>query len=134
VLTHGERSRYAHWFAIEWTASGSGPGRRRVVLPILGDDVDRVIERGELSLKLSDSGEVRLAYFEHSFPLDPDTLPPELQLVQLDPGVASEALALFTAGAGSPRLRALLEAQHYRLLDWRDRKSTRLHSSHVSIS
>ena len=115
VLEHGERSRYARWFDIDWDASGHGGEAGRVVLPLLGDELDQVIERGELGLKQSPAGQIRLAYFEHSFPLDPNTLPPELQLIELDPGVRQEALAAFAGEHGRSRIRELVESQHYRL-------------------
>ena len=73
VLTHGERSRYAEWFDIDWAVRLD---TRQIVLPVLGDDLDRVLERGELELLIGDDGDLRLAYFTHSFPIDPASLPP----------------------------------------------------------
>ena len=119
VLEHGERSRYSHWFDIDWGSSTRSAGDGRVVLPILGDELDQVIDRGELTLRASPTGRLRLTYFEHSFPLDPTTLPPELQLVQLDPGVRSEALADFTRDPGRQGLKELAEDQHYRLCSFK---------------
>src|SRR3954463_15588062 len=55
VLTHGERSRYARWFDIEWAMHED----RRVVLPILSDDLDGVLERAELRIDVTD-GKARL--------------------------------------------------------------------------
>jgi (1->4)-alpha-D-glucan 1-alpha-D-glucosylmutase len=115
VLERGERSRYARWFDIDWGTSRRSAGDGRVVLPILGGELEQVIDRGELTLRASAAGHMRLAYFEHSFPLDPTTLPPELQLVQLDPGVRSEALADFARESGGHALKELVDAQHYRL-------------------
>src|SRR5436190_17640643 len=37
VLTYGERSRYARWFDIDWSAAPNE--RRRLILPILGDEL-----------------------------------------------------------------------------------------------
>jgi (1->4)-alpha-D-glucan 1-alpha-D-glucosylmutase len=117
VLTHGRASRYADWFDVEWRA----PTRRlagRVLLPVLGDTLDQVLARGELSLDASDTG-VRVRYFEQHFPIDPATLPPELEVAQRDPS-AREMLAGWSAGEhGQARLRALLDAQHYVLAFWR---------------
>src|SRR4051812_42624368 len=78
VLTHGERSRYAKWFDIDWTPDSAG--HRKLVLPVLGDELDRVLERGELSVRVREGEPPRIAYFENSFPLEPASLPPELQL------------------------------------------------------
>ncbi|HEX7019838.1 MAG TPA: alpha-amylase family glycosyl hydrolase, partial [Gemmatimonadaceae bacterium] len=116
VLRHGEGSRWAHWFDIDWAAAGAA--RHHVVLPVLGDEVDRVIDRGELIVRIDESG-TRVSYFDKSFPVDPTTLPVELQLAQFDPAAIPEALKKFRGASGRPELRALLEAQHYRLVFWR---------------
>lgn len=117
VLTHGERSRYARWFDIDWSAS---PGEaRQVVLPILAAELDRVLEQGELSVGLSASAPPRITYFHHSLPIDPASLPPELQLAELDAAETGELAQLYSGRLGRERLRALLAAQHYRLVHWR---------------
>jgi (1->4)-alpha-D-glucan 1-alpha-D-glucosylmutase len=72
VLTHGSASPYARWFDIDWRSSNPELWGR-VLLPVLGGRRLRVAERGELSVRLLD-GQLRLCYFEHSFPLDPSTL------------------------------------------------------------
>ena len=114
VLTHGERSRYARWFDIDWTA-----GRKKVVLPVLGDELERVLERGELSVRLIEGETPRIQYYAHSFPVDPSSLPPELQLAQVDPEETGELTRLFSGVEGRDRLRALLVAQHYSLVFWK---------------
>lgn len=116
VLEHGERSRYARWFDIDW---GRAETRGKVILPVLGDTLDRVLERGELSVAVDAGAAPRLVYFHQSFPLDSATLPPELQLATEDPAETRELAALFSGKQGSDRLRTLLELQHYRLMDWR---------------
>jgi (1->4)-alpha-D-glucan 1-alpha-D-glucosylmutase len=112
VLTHGERSRFAPWFDIEWN-------HHKLILPILGDELDRVLERGELSVKLIEGETPRLVHFSHSFPIDPASLPPELQLAQVDPEEAGALAEAYASPEGRDRLRALLDAQHYRLVFWR---------------
>jgi len=57
VLTHGQQSRYAHWFDIDWS-------RGRLLLPVLGSGA--AVEE----LRIVD-GELR--YHEHRFPLAPGT-------------------------------------------------------------
>ncbi|HEY3504163.1 MAG TPA: malto-oligosyltrehalose synthase [Actinocatenispora sp.] len=78
VLRLGAGSAYAHWFDVDW-AHGGG----RLVLPVLGDE-----DAPELSIV---DGELR--YFEHRFPLAPDT------------------------GGGTPA--EVHDRQHYRLVSWR---------------
>ena len=121
LLTHGERAPRARWFDVDWEAHP----RRKLVLPVLGDELDAVMARGELRLSISESGGVRLAYFDHSFPLDPATVPEELQLVQWDPHARDAAVAWAAGDEGRARLRALLEDQHYALVFWR-RAPTRI--------
>jgi (1->4)-alpha-D-glucan 1-alpha-D-glucosylmutase len=118
VLTHGERSRYARWFDIDWSSTDGRAAK--VVLPVLGDDIDRVLERGELSVTVGDGDTPRLRYLQQSFPLDPATLPPELQLTTFDAEETGELAHLFSGRAGRDRLRALLDDQHYRLVPWRE--------------
>lgn len=67
VLENGRFSPYASWFDIDWEGEGRG-ARRRLLLPILGDDLGSVLSRGELSLGLDDDG-LHIRYFEARFPL-----------------------------------------------------------------
>jgi len=117
VLMYGERSRYARWFDIDWSANAVG--RRKLVLPILGDELDRILERGELSVRLEPDNTPRIAYVDRSFPIDPSTLPPDLQLTQFDPEETRELATLYSGAKGGDRLRALLDAQHYQLVSFR---------------
>jgi (1->4)-alpha-D-glucan 1-alpha-D-glucosylmutase len=54
VLSDGQAAPTAHWFDIDWAA-----GEGRVVLPVLGDDVDALTRDGDL-----------LRYHDHVFPAD----------------------------------------------------------------
>ena len=76
VLTHGTASRYARWFDIRWTATAE-PLKGHVLLPILGDKLPNVIERGEIGVALVD-GKLRLKYFDNDFPINPATYPPAI--------------------------------------------------------
>ena len=117
VLAHGPASRYARWFDVEWRA----PTRRlanKVLLPVLGDTLDAVLDRDELSLDIAEHG-VRVRYYDHHFPIDPATLPPELELAQRDPHAMSAAREWSAGDEGRERLRALLDRQHYALDFWR---------------
>jgi (1->4)-alpha-D-glucan 1-alpha-D-glucosylmutase len=115
VLAYGQRSRYASWFDIDWD-----PPRRalrgRVLLPVLGDALDAVLARGELTLVPGD-GAVRVRYGDLTFPLDPATVPETLARAGASGGGALERLA--AGREGHRRLRALLDAQHYLLASWR---------------
>lgn len=72
VLRHGQASRYAHFFDISWH-----PLKRaldgRVLLPVLGDQYGRVLERGELQLR-REGGHFTLQYWERTLPLSPRSL------------------------------------------------------------
>src|SRR6185503_8834945 len=114
VLERGQSSRFAAWFDIEWDAPHA---KGQVILPVLGDELDRVLERGEMTLRISDTGS-RIAYFDKTFPLNPATLPKEIQLAQLDPEGRAAADAWAAGEEGKKRLRRLLRAQHYRLRFW----------------
>jgi (1->4)-alpha-D-glucan 1-alpha-D-glucosylmutase len=57
VLRFGRESPYAHWFDIDWS-------RGRILLPVLGDDAQLEVKGDELH------------YFDHRFPLAPDTAAP----------------------------------------------------------
>lgn len=115
VLERGRASRFAQWFDIDWDAPAA---RGKVVLPVLGDELSKVLARGEITLRIGDSG-ARLGYFDATFPLDPATLPRELQLAQLDPAARPAAEQWADGPEGQKRLRALIAAQHYALRFWR---------------
>jgi (1->4)-alpha-D-glucan 1-alpha-D-glucosylmutase len=116
VLARGRSSRFGDWFDIEWDAPHAAG---KVVLPVLNDELDRVLELRELKPRIRDSG-ARLEYRGRTFPLDPATLPREFQLAQLDPAARAEVDAWASGDAGRSRLRKLLAAQHYTLAYWRD--------------
>jgi (1->4)-alpha-D-glucan 1-alpha-D-glucosylmutase len=71
VLENGPSSPYAKYFDIDWRPIKSEL-HDRVLLPILGDQYGRVLERGELKVHF-DSGVFYLTYFEHQFPIAPGT-------------------------------------------------------------
>ncbi len=81
VLANGHASGFARWFDIDWRASDREL-RSRILLPILGDPLSDVLQRGEIALE-APNGVPRVRYFEHHLPLDPSTMF----------GVLSDALA-----------------------------------------
>ena len=71
VLENGPSSAYAGYFDIDWQPLKSDL-RDKVLIPILGDQYGRVLERGELKVQY-ESGRFFLRYFEHEFPIAPGT-------------------------------------------------------------
>ncbi|MGI8890457.1 MAG: malto-oligosyltrehalose synthase [Chthoniobacterales bacterium] len=71
VLENGPSSAYAPFFDIDWRPLKSDL-RDKVLIPILGDQYGRVLERGELRVHF-DGGRFFLRYFDHEFPIAPGT-------------------------------------------------------------
>ncbi|MBN2357990.1 MAG: malto-oligosyltrehalose synthase [Deltaproteobacteria bacterium] len=72
VLENGPASRYASFFDVEW-APPEERLRNRVMLPVLGDHVGRIIDRREIRLA-RDGGSFTLHYHEHCVPAAPRSL------------------------------------------------------------
>ena len=67
VLEHGQGSRYAHVFDIDWTPAKPELAGK-VLLPLLGDQYGAVLERGELRLELNE-GVFTVRYYDTVLPL-----------------------------------------------------------------
>jgi (1->4)-alpha-D-glucan 1-alpha-D-glucosylmutase len=78
VLENGPSSSYAAYFDIDWQPLKSDL-RDKVLIPILGDQYGRVLERGELKVHY-ECGRFFLRYFEHEFPIAPGTYRHLLQI------------------------------------------------------
>jgi (1->4)-alpha-D-glucan 1-alpha-D-glucosylmutase len=89
VLLHGPDARWAHAFDIEWDAPGADG---RLVLPLLGSPRAEAVASGDLRL-VQEDGERRIAYYDGRYPV--------------------------AAGSEGAGVEAVLDAQHYRLEDWR---------------
>lgn len=89
VLTHGQASRYARFFDIDWS--------RKLVLPILGDPLAKVLDDGQIAVERRDGRAEIVAYGEHRLPVRDE-----------DQEVAD-----------TTPLADLLDRQHYRLASWR---------------
>jgi malto-oligosyltrehalose synthase len=116
VLRRGPASSYARVYDIDWAA---GDDREHLVLPVLGAPLGEVLERHELSLELVD-GEPHFRYLDQRFPLAPGTL--DACVAGTGPAALKVDLLNRLAGDRGAQLRALLDAQHYRLEYWRSAK------------
>ena len=73
VLENGPSSPYAHYFDIDWhpaTSKAAFLQDNRILLPVLGNLYGNVLENGELSVGLDETG-FFLRYYERKIPLDP---------------------------------------------------------------
>jgi len=73
VLENGRGSKYAAFFDIDWHPLKEEL-EEKVLLPILGDQYGRVLERGELKLSFEAAG-FSLTYFETRLPINPRSYP-----------------------------------------------------------
>lgn len=102
VIEHGEKSRYARHFDIDWS--------RRLTLPFLGEPFETALENGEITVKADpDSGKPVLAYYDALYPLKPETWQ----------DAKNEVLALSDPTA----ITELHQRQPWRLMCWRDAAS-----------
>jgi len=95
VLENGPSSTYAPWFDIQWKPLKSDL-EDKVLLPILGDQYGRVLERGELQVRF-EAGAFYLRYYDHEFPIAPGTYRHILQIAldKLEPFRNEEFYAEF---------------------------------------
>jgi len=121
VLEHGPESRFATFFDIDWYPFKTEL-RRKLLLPILGDQYGQVLERGELQVRFEE-GRLVLAYFDHRLPINVRHVPPLRGIADKSPEDRERILAAFRGTPGQPRsfdaLHELLEEQAYRLAYWR---------------
>jgi (1->4)-alpha-D-glucan 1-alpha-D-glucosylmutase len=81
VLENGPASPYARYFDIDWrpaTVKAAALQENKLLLAILGDLYGNVLENGELTVHLDESG-FFVRYHEHRFPVDPGSYGPVLQ-------------------------------------------------------
>lgn len=72
VLENGPSSLYASYFDVDWDPPEARL-RNTILIPVLGDHYGRVLEKGELTV-VRDVAHFRLAYAEHRYPLNPNSL------------------------------------------------------------
>jgi (1->4)-alpha-D-glucan 1-alpha-D-glucosylmutase len=94
VLENGPASRHAHAFDIDW-AGRDAQSTARVLVPVLADQIGRVLEAGELAVARQ-GGSFTVCYFDHELPLSPRTL--------------DELLGQAAVAAGSDELGSLATA------------------------
>jgi (1->4)-alpha-D-glucan 1-alpha-D-glucosylmutase len=92
VLKHGQTSRYAPYFDIDWNAEDPAL-RGKVLLPVLGKPLNEAIDAGELAFAQGSDG-LEVHYYQQRFPVAADV------------------------NSRQP-LAELLAQQHYRLAWWR---------------
>ncbi len=98
VLENGPGSPGARFFDVDWAPMKTAL-KSKVLLPILGDQYGRVLERGELRLEFT-GGQLVVKYFDYELPVNP----------KLAPQVLRRAVAPLTTelGADSPQLHEFL--------------------------
>lgn len=95
VLENGPASPYAEFFDIDWSASARSDLQGRVLVPILGEPYGKVLEAQQLRLAF-EAGEFSIHYFEHRFPVAPESyaqiLSQNLEEIERTLGAESPAL------------------------------------------
>ncbi len=77
VLENGPGSSGARFFDVDWAPVKTAL-KSKLLLPVLGDQYGRVLERGELRLEFVD-GQLVLKYFDHELPINPKFAPQVLR-------------------------------------------------------
>lgn len=85
IVEWGKDSRFHHFFDVNWM--------RRLTLPFLGDDFDKVLAAGDLTLLLDrDAGCLAFGYFESHYPVAPGSY--AIALGSIDHPLADSLIAL----------------------------------------
>jgi (1->4)-alpha-D-glucan 1-alpha-D-glucosylmutase len=110
VLVDGQGSPYSLFFDIDWEVDEPRL-RHRVLLPVLGDQVGRVLEDGLIRLVRED-GTVLVAYFDNRYPLSMETIA-ELLAATRDARVGEvvAAIAHLPTGVDGPSRRQRFAAR-----------------------
>lgn len=94
VLENGQASAFASYFDIDWRPATNKAvflQENRVVFPILGDLYGNVLAKGELALKIEDTG-IHVRYYDTRLPLDPKSYEAILRrALEQSPGLAELA-------------------------------------------
>lgn len=100
VVKFGRESKYARFFDVDWS--------RPITLPFLSDTFEKVLESGDLTVKLHpETAQPSIEYLGTFYPLNPSSYAGDDICISPDKN----------------RLRQLHEQQPYRLTSWRDASS-----------
>ena len=119
VLENGPAAQHARYFDIDWEPL-KPELRGKVLLPVLGDQYGRILDKGELQLVFdAEHGEFSVYYYEHRFPVDPRQYPKILRrrIERLKSWLGAEAevepafLSLITAFGHLPERSETSEAK-----------------------
>jgi (1->4)-alpha-D-glucan 1-alpha-D-glucosylmutase len=110
VLADGQGSPYASFFDIDWDVDEPRL-RHRVLLPVLSDQIGRVLEDGQIRL-VREEGSLLVAYFDNRYPLSIETVA-ELLAATRDPRVGEvvAAVAHLQPAVDEPTRRQRFEAR-----------------------
>ncbi|MGE5257720.1 MAG: malto-oligosyltrehalose synthase [Hyphomicrobiales bacterium] len=126
VLAEGPQSRHAGFFDIRWDHPDPLT-RNKVLLPVLGDEIEHCLESGEIRIRRH-GPDIFVSYFEHEFPISKRSRHELLRAstgASNHPGTLDETAdraldRLIAAINAEPvRLKGFLDLQHYRLVFWR---------------
>jgi (1->4)-alpha-D-glucan 1-alpha-D-glucosylmutase len=110
VLQHGQASRYATFFDIDWNSADPAL-YRKVLAPFLGEPYGESLRSGAITIARDDGGAPFVRYFDNRFPI---RVADHAEIAASAPDAYDPATE-----AGRARMHALLERQHYRLAWWR---------------
>ncbi len=96
LLENGPSSRYASYFDVEWNPS-EARHENQVLVPVLGDQYGRVLERGEIRLDF-DGEHFAVRYYDNRYPVDPRSLASLLAIAAED--ARSDVLAFLSDSYG----------------------------------
>jgi (1->4)-alpha-D-glucan 1-alpha-D-glucosylmutase len=106
MLERGRDAPASRIFDIDW-------GGGQVHLPFLRTTLDEALSENAFSLDVGTAGRIVLRYFEHEFPLRPETAAPLREKAAVGSDSALRAVLRETAPGD------VLEGQHWRLAHWR---------------
>jgi (1->4)-alpha-D-glucan 1-alpha-D-glucosylmutase len=94
VLENGPASPYSGFFDVSWSASPRPELQGRILVPVLGEPYGKALELQRLQLGYAD-GAFSIHYFDHRFPVSPDSygMILELQLSELQGALGAESPA-----------------------------------------